>query len=118
MAKPPAGVVDVAQQVVLAGFAQQVFGCVAGQAMGAFVPILNPPLPVHEIHTIADVVQQLSIEGWIAWDNRILWLFRFDSVSKDFVYYHIECEPLAHKEWIIVAAASTIAAHTTIGLLD
>jgi len=75
VAESPAGIVDVAQQIILARLSEQFFGGVPRQAVRAFIPILNPPLAVDEVHTIADVIQQLSIEGWIIRENRILRIF-------------------------------------------
>jgi hypothetical protein len=71
--------IDVTQYVVLAALAQEFFGFVAGQAIGAFVPVQNPPFPVHEVHAIADAVQQLLIEARVDRNNRVLQIFRFDN---------------------------------------
>jgi hypothetical protein len=82
IAETLSGMIDVAQYFVLAESPQQLFGFVAGQAMCTFIPVLNTPLPVHEVDTIADVIQQLPIEGWIARHNRVLWIFWFDRASR------------------------------------
>jgi hypothetical protein len=67
--------IDVTQYIVLAAFAQDLFCLITGQTIGAFVPIENLPLPVDEIHAIADVIQQLFIEIRVGRNNRIVQLF-------------------------------------------
>jgi hypothetical protein len=75
-------VIDVTQYSVLAVFAQDLFCLVSGQAIGAFVPVENLPIPVNEIHAIADVIQQLFIEIRVGRNNRIVRLVRFDKASQ------------------------------------
>jgi hypothetical protein len=74
-------VIDVTQDVVLAEPAQEFFRFVAGQVIGAFVPILDPPLPVYEVNAIANAVQKLLIEAGVDRNNRVLQFVRFDRSS-------------------------------------
>jgi hypothetical protein len=69
--------IDVTQYVVLAVLAQNLFCLVACQAICAFIPVKKPPLAVHEIHAIVDVVKQFLIEPGVGRNNR-LQLFRLD----------------------------------------
>jgi hypothetical protein len=100
MAQSFPGVVDMAQNVVLAAFAQNFFGLVAGQARGAFVPIENPPLPVHKVDTIADIIQQLLIECGIGLNNRVLWILRFDKSPPNALRLSYPARTFGHNEQV------------------
>jgi hypothetical protein len=49
-------VIRITDVIVRAVFAQKLFGFVAGQAKGPFVPISNSPIAIQEVHAIANVL--------------------------------------------------------------
>jgi hypothetical protein len=59
----------VTQRLVLATPAHEFVGLISGQAKGAFVPVQNAPIAVHEVHAIAHMVQQIFIETRVGLDH-------------------------------------------------
>jgi hypothetical protein len=56
----------MAQDIVLAMPSEHLISLVTTQSSGALIPVMNTPLSVHKVHTIAHMVQQLFIKGWVA----------------------------------------------------
>ena len=66
----------MAEDVVFALPANQFVRCVACQAIGAFVPVENPPFAIHKVDAIAHVVKQFFIKTRVCGIRRRSWLFR------------------------------------------
>jgi hypothetical protein len=105
VAQPFARLVDVTQEIILAALAKQFFGRIAGQPMRAFVPILNPAISIHEIHAIANMIEQIFIEGRIGGTRLFFLVFRLDEMPPNCTYYPIKCESFAHTQSILEGTA-------------
>jgi len=61
-AQQPPGLVHVHEEVVAATFADDGVGLVSGDALGAFVPVCDPPIAIHKIDAVVHVAQQFFVE--------------------------------------------------------
>jgi hypothetical protein len=59
--------VDVAEDVVLAIATDDFFGGIAGEAVGAFVPVLDAAVTIYEVDPVAHVFNQIFIELNAIW---------------------------------------------------
>jgi hypothetical protein len=73
----------VAQYIVLAVPAHELFGFVACQTKGAIVPIKNAAFPVNEIHAFTHVIKQIFIEARVTRNHLISALLPFSDELVD-----------------------------------
>jgi hypothetical protein len=80
-------IIDVAQDVILTALAQELFRFVSSQTKSSLVPVQDSPVPIHEVHTIDNVVQQLSIKAGTSWHRRIMQFIGHDKNTPNCIYY-------------------------------